>query len=58
MVLQDLQTLYLSIDKKGYDIDSISLTKKTRFGRNTTIAQYTYVDPPQEFIQEMLWQKQ
>lgn len=41
--------------KNGYYIDSIPLTKKTRFGRNTTIAQYCYVDPPQEFIQEMLW---
>ena len=44
--------------QKGYDIDSIKLIKKTRFGRNTTISQYTYVDPPQEFIQEMLWQNQ
>ena len=44
--------------KDGYSIDSVPLTKKTRFGRNTTIAQYNYVDPPQEFIQEMLWQNQ
>ena len=44
--------------KDGYNIDSVPLTKKTRFGRNTTIAQYNYVDPPQEFIQEMLWQNQ
>jgi len=44
--------------KGGYDIDSVPLTKKTRFGRNTTIAKYTYVAPPKEFIQEMLWQRQ
>ena len=42
--------------KSGYDIDSIPLTKKTRFGRNTTIAKYTYISPPKEFIQEILWQ--
>ena len=41
--------------KNGYDIDSIPLTKKTRFGRNTTIAQYTYTDPPQQFIQDILF---
>lgn len=41
--------------KNGYDIDSIPLTKKTRFGRNTTIAQYTYVNPPQQFIQDILF---
>jgi len=42
--------------KEGYNIDSMPLTKKTRFGRNTTIAKYTYMPPPQEFIQEILWQ--
>ena len=41
--------------QKGYDINSISLTKKTRFGRNTTIAKYIYTPPPQELIQEVLW---
>ncbi len=41
--------------KAGYDIDSIPLVKKTRFGRNTTISKYTYVAPPQQFIQEILW---
>ena len=41
--------------KDGYDIDSIPLVKKTRFGRNTTISKYTYVAPPKEFIQELLW---
>ena len=44
--------------KEGYDIDSILLTKKTRFGRNTTIAKYTYTEPAQELTQEMLWQNQ
>ena len=28
--------------KNGYDIDSISLPKKTRFGRTTNIAKYIY----------------
>ena len=42
--------------KNGYEIDSIPLIKKTRFGRNTTIAKYIYTAPPQELIQEMLWQ--
>ena len=41
--------------KSGYEIDSMPLIKKTRFGRNTTIAQYNYVDPPEDFIQKMLW---
>ena len=41
--------------KNGYEIDSMSLIKKTRFGRKTTIAQYNYVDPPEDFIQKILW---
>jgi len=44
--------------KNGYEIDSIPIKKKTRFGRNTTISKYTYTAPPEEFIQEMLWQNQ
>lgn len=41
--------------KNGYVIDSIPLTKKTRFGRNTTIAKYTYTKPVKEFSQKTLW---
>ena len=41
--------------KNGYDIDSIPLSKKTRFGRTTRIAQYTYTPPPAKLIQEVLW---
>jgi hypothetical protein len=41
--------------KNGYEISSMPLTKKTRFGRNTTIAKYIYIPPPMEFIQETLW---
>tara|TARA_R110000765_G_scaffold73584_1_gene144264 strand:+ start:279 stop:557 length:279 start_codon:yes stop_codon:yes gene_type:complete len=41
--------------KNGYDIDSMPLIKKTRFGRNTTISKYIYTTPPEELIQEMLW---
>ena len=53
-----LSAIIFNHRKEGYDIDSMPLTKKTRFGRTTTIAKYTYVAPPQEFIQEMLWQNQ
>ena len=42
--------------KNGYDIDSVPIKKKTRFGRTTTISKYCYVAPPKEFIQEILWQ--
>ena len=51
-----LSAIIFNHRKEGYDIDSMPLTKKTRFGRNTTIAKYTYTAPPQELIQEMLWQ--
>jgi hypothetical protein len=32
--------------KNGYDIDSVPITKKTRFGGSTTIAKYIYKSPP------------
>jgi hypothetical protein len=51
-----LSAIIFNHRKAGYDIDSMPLTKKTRFGRNTTIAKYIYTAPPQELIQEMLWQ--
>tara|TARA_R100001443_G_C3344514_1_gene175274 strand:+ start:1213 stop:1488 length:276 start_codon:yes stop_codon:yes gene_type:complete len=50
-----LSAIIFNHRKEGYDIDSVPLTKKTRFGRNTTIAKYIYTAPPQELIQEMLW---
>tara|TARA_R110001599_G_scaffold242933_2_gene442705 strand:+ start:51 stop:326 length:276 start_codon:yes stop_codon:yes gene_type:complete len=50
-----LSAIIFNHRKEGYDIDSLPLTKKTRFGRNTTIAKYIYTAPPQELIQEMLW---
>jgi hypothetical protein len=50
-----LSAIIFNHRKEGYDIDSMPLTKKTRFGRNTTIAKYIYTAPPQELIQEMLW---
>jgi len=53
-----LSAIIFNHRKEGYDIDSLPLTKKTRFGRNTTIAKYIYTAPPQELIQEMLWQNQ
>jgi len=51
-----LSAIIFNHRKEGYEIDSMPLTKKTRFGRNTTIAKYIYTAPPQELIQEMLWQ--
>jgi len=51
-----LSAIIFNHRKEGYDIDSMPLTKKTRFGRNTTIAKYIYTAPPQKLIQEMLWQ--
>ncbi len=51
-----LSAIIFNHRKEGYDIDSMPLTKKTRFGRNTTIAKYIYTASPQELIQEMLWQ--
>ena len=53
-----LSAIIFNHRKEGYNIDSIPLTKKTRFGRNTTIAKYTYTNPPKEFNQQELWQNQ
>ena len=50
-----LSAIIFNHRKEGYNIDSMPLTKKTRFGRNTTIAKYIYTEPPQKLIQEMLW---
>jgi hypothetical protein len=50
-----LSAIIFNHRKEGYDIDSLPLTKKTRFGRNTTIAKYIYTAPPQQLIQEVLW---
>ena len=50
-----LSAIIFNHRKEGYNIDSMPLAKKTRFGRNTTIAKYIYTAPPQELIQEMLW---
>ncbi len=51
-----LSAIIFNHRKDGYDIDSMPLTKKTRFGRNTTIAKYIYTLPPEELIQSSLWQ--
>ena len=53
-----LSAIIFNHRKDGYDIDSMPLTKKTRFGRSTTIAKYIYTLPTKEFIQSSLWQKQ
>tara|TARA_R100001244_G_scaffold123758_1_gene93472 strand:+ start:408 stop:683 length:276 start_codon:yes stop_codon:yes gene_type:complete len=41
--------------KNGYEIDSIPLKKKTRFGRNTTISKYNYLAPLERHLQKELW---
>ena len=50
-----LSAIIFNHRKEGYDISSMPLVKKTRFGRNTTIAKYIYVAPPVQLIQEVLW---
>ena len=49
-----LSAIIFNHRKNGYDIDSMPLHKKTRFGKTTTIAKYIYTSP--EIVQEMLWQ--
>ena len=41
--------------KNGYDIDSMPLKKKTRFGRSTTISKYIYTKPIESYIQNKIW---
>ena len=50
-----LSAIIFNHRKEGYDISSMPLIKKTRFGRNTTIAKYIYIAPPAQLIQEVLW---
>ena len=50
-----LSAIIFNHRKDGYEIDSIPLQKKTRFGKTTTIAKYIYTKPPKDFIQEVLW---
>jgi hypothetical protein len=48
-----LSAIIFNHRKNGYDIDSQPLTKKTRFGRNTTIAKYIYTVPPKELFEQL-----
>ena len=50
-----LSAIIFNHRKDGYDIESVPLNKKTRFGRNTTIAKYTYLKPAKIFTQKELW---
>jgi|TARA_R100000084_G_C4643467_1_gene145238 hypothetical protein len=50
-----LSAIIFNHRRDGYDIASLPLTKKTRFGRNTTIAKYIYVEPAKKINQESLW---
>ena len=40
-----LSAIIFNHRQDGYNIDSVPLTKKTRFGRNNTIAKYVYKAP-------------
>ena len=53
-----LSAIIFNHRKEGYNIESIPLKKKTRFGRTTTIAKYNYLKPLAEYLQSELWQKQ
>jgi len=50
-----LSAIIFNHRKEGYEIDSMPLTKKTRFGRNTTIAKYIYTRPINVDKQNSLW---
>ena len=41
--------------KNGYDIDSMPLKKKTRFGRSTTISKYIYTKPIESYWEKKIW---
>jgi hypothetical protein len=40
-----LSAIIFNHRKNGYNIDSVPLQKKTRFGKTTTISKYVYVEP-------------
>ena len=40
-----LSAIIFNHRKKGYRIESMPINKKTRFGKTTTIAKYTYTPP-------------
>ena len=50
-----LSAIIFNYRKYGYNIESLPMKVKTRFGRNTKIAKYTYKKPPQDFIQKKFW---
>jgi hypothetical protein len=50
-----LSAIIFNHRKNGYDIDSMPLKKKTRFGKSTTIAKYIYTKPIETYIQNKIW---
>jgi len=48
-----LSAIIFNHRKNGYDIDSMPLTKKTRFGRTTKIAKYIYTAPPSKLFEQL-----
>ena len=53
-----LSAIIFNHRKDGYEIESIPIKKKTRFGRTTTIAKYNYLKPSRligKHVQKVLW---
>tara|TARA_R110000744_G_scaffold180156_4_gene299213 strand:- start:1130 stop:1405 length:276 start_codon:yes stop_codon:yes gene_type:complete len=50
-----LSAIIFNHRKNGYDIDSMPLKKKTRFGKSTTIAKYIYKKPIETYSQNKIW---
>jgi hypothetical protein len=50
-----LSAIIFNHRKDGYDIDSVPLKKKTRFGKSTTIAKYIYTKPTGTYSQNTIW---
>lgn len=50
-----LSAIIFNHRKNGYDIDSMPIKKKTRFGKSTTIAKYIYTKPIESYSQNKLW---
>jgi hypothetical protein len=47
-----LSSIIFNLRQRGHNIESVPMKFVTRFGKSTTIAQYTYI---QEFIQSKLF---
>jgi|TARA_R110002012_G_scaffold255472_1_gene435431 hypothetical protein len=48
-----LSAIIFNHRKDGYEIASIPLQVKTRFGRNTKVSRYVYTPPPVELYKQL-----